>query len=166
MGAKTAITADQYLATSFPDLDKEYRDGELVERSLPDYLHGKTQLLIADFFAALRKKLSLHGCTETRMKLRNGLYFIPDVAAFHPVQPSKLVPETPPLVAVEILSPDDRMTEVLDKLQDYREWGVAHVWLVNPHSKRLYVFAAGLTPVTSLRIPELGVEMTPGDIFE
>ena len=43
MGAKSALSVEQYLHTSFPDLDKEYRDGELVERSLPTYRHGKTK---------------------------------------------------------------------------------------------------------------------------
>ena len=50
MGAKTAISAEDYLRTSFPDLDREYRDGELVERSLPDYYHGKMQAILAAFF--------------------------------------------------------------------------------------------------------------------
>jgi hypothetical protein len=36
MGAKTAISLEQYLHTTFPDVDREYRDGEIVERSLPD----------------------------------------------------------------------------------------------------------------------------------
>jgi Uma2 family endonuclease len=54
MGAKTAISAEEYLRTSFPDLDREYRDGELVERTLPDYIHGKTQAVLAALFLALR----------------------------------------------------------------------------------------------------------------
>ena len=53
MGAKTAISVEQYLHTRFPDLDREYREGELVDRSLPDYLHGKTQALLVAFFIAL-----------------------------------------------------------------------------------------------------------------
>jgi Uma2 family endonuclease len=71
MGAKTGLSVDEYLHTTFPDLDREYRDGELVERSLPDYLHGKTQLLLAGFCAALRKRLSIFPCTETRMRIRS-----------------------------------------------------------------------------------------------
>jgi len=53
MGAKAGISVDEYLHTSFPDLDREYRDGELVERSVPDYLHGRTQALLLVFFEAL-----------------------------------------------------------------------------------------------------------------
>ena len=166
MGAKSAISVEQYLKTSFPDVDKEYRDGEIVERSLPDYLHGRTQFLLAAFFAALRKQLSLFGCTETRVSPRAGLFLIPDVMVFHPVPPDALVPRTPPFVAIEILSPDDRMTEVREKLEKYRTWGVAHVWLVDPEAKRMDTCDTGFSEVPTLRIPELGIEVTPADIFE
>jgi len=165
MGAKTGLSVEEYLHTSFPDLDREYRDGDLVERSLPDYLHGKTQLLLAGGFAALRKQLSIFPCTETRMKLRTGRYAIPNLAVFWPEEPPR-VPETPPLVVIEILSLDDRLTEVRDKLEEYKAWGVAHVWLVDPHSRRMYTCENGLVETQSLKISELGVEITGADIFE
>ena len=166
MRTKAALPVEEYLHSTFPGLDKEYRDGELVERSLPDYLHGKTQLLLAAFFAALRKTLPVFACVETRMRIGPALYLIPDVAVFHPVEPDKRVPDTPPLIVIEILSLDDKMAKVRKKLEEYRTWGVPHVWLVDPHSKRMYTCDAGLTEVATLRIPSLGIEMMPADIFE
>lgn len=71
--ADTALSVEQYLATSFPDLDKEYRDGQLVERSRPDNLHSKTQALLVAFFVALRKTLPVFARPELRMKIRPGL---------------------------------------------------------------------------------------------
>jgi hypothetical protein len=53
-----------------------------VERSVPDCLHGRTQALLLVFFEALRKKLSFYACSETRVKLRECLYLIPDVSVF------------------------------------------------------------------------------------
>ena len=67
MSGQAALTVGEYLHSSFPDLDREYRDGELVERTLPDYLHGKTQGLLVTFFMLLRKSAHLYPCTETRM---------------------------------------------------------------------------------------------------
>ena len=165
MASATALSVEEYLHTSFPGLDREYRDGEIVERSLPDYLHGKTQALLAAFFLALGEQLSLHPCVETRMRVRPNRYLIPDVAVFHPDEPDA-VPETPPLVVIEILSPDDRMGEVREKLEDYRTWGVPHVWLVDPRSRRFYTCDPGLTEASSLRVPELGIEITPRDLFK
>jgi Uma2 family endonuclease len=165
MGVKAAIPVEEYLHTSFPGLDCEYRDGELVERTLPEYLHGRTQALLTIFFGMLQKQLSVYVSVETRMKLREGLYRIPDVSVFWPSAPTQ-VPDSPPLIAIEVLSPDDRLTAVREKLQEYRACGVPHVWLVDPHSRRLYTCDTGLTEVTSFTIPELSVELGPAQIFD
>ncbi len=165
MGAKSALSVEQYLRTSFPDLDKEYRDGELVERSLPTYPHGKTQLRVGAYFAALRKSLSLHATAETRMKLRTGLYLIPDIAVFHGGEPLD-VPETPPLVVIEILSPDDRIQKVGEKLEEYRAWGVPHTWAIDPVAQRFYAHDGRPVEVNELLIPELGITLRKSDIFD
>ena len=165
MNARTGVSVEEYLHTSFPDLDREYRDGEIVERSLPTYLHGQVQALLVAVFLALRGKLPVFPCVETRMKVRTGLYLIPDVAVFYEQEPED-VPETPPLVVIEVLSPDDRMAAVLEKLEEYRGWGVRHVWLVDPHSRRMYVWDAGLREVERLAAVELGVEIGAAQIFE
>jgi Uma2 family endonuclease len=166
MDAKTAMSVEEYLHTSFPDLDKEYRDGEVVERALPDYLHSKTQMLIGAFFLAIRSTLNMYPASELRLRLRPGRYLIPDISVFHPTEPGERVPSTPPFIAIEILSLEDRLTAVREKLQEYRKWGVPHVWLVDPHSKRLYTCDETLTEVETLKIPELGIEVTPADMFE
>jgi Uma2 family endonuclease len=165
MGAKTAISLEQYLHTTFPDVDREYRDSEIVERSLPDYLHGRVQGAIFAFFWALRTEVALFPCVETRMRLRSNLVLIPDVVVFYPSEPAR-VPDTPPLVVAEVLSLDDRLTAVREKLEEYKAWGVPHVWLVDPHTKRLYMRDQGLVEVCSLQIPELGIELLPNRIFE
>ena len=84
MDAKTGVSIAEYLHTTFPDLDREYRDGELVERSWPDYLHSRTQALLVFFFEALRKRFPIYACPELRVKPREGLFLIPDVCAFWP----------------------------------------------------------------------------------
>jgi Uma2 family endonuclease len=165
MGTKAAISEEEYLHTSFPGVDCEYRDGELVERTMPDFLHGETQLALGAFFLSFRKKLSVFASTEARLKLRGGLYLIPDVSVFWPSRPA-LLPENPPLIAIEVLSPDDRLNAVREKLQEYRAWGVGHVWLVDPHSRRLYTCDTGLTEVTSFFVPELNLTLGPEQIFD
>jgi Uma2 family endonuclease len=165
MNARTGLSAEEYLHTSFPDLDREYRDGELVERSLPDYLHGKTQGMFFAFFLAVRARLQLFPSVETRMKLGPSVYLIPDVSVFWPHEPPK-VPEKPPLIVIEVLSEDDRMKDVRAKLDEYRAWGVAHVWLVDPHSRRFYTCDDRLTEVATLTVAELDLEILPENIFD
>ncbi len=163
--SKLGVSVEEYLHTSFPDIDREYRDGELVERTLPAYLHGKTQGILIAIFIALRSKMSVFPSVETRMKVRAGLYLVPDVAVFYPDEPPDL-PENPPLIAIEVLSPDDRLTAAREELEEYRAWGVRHVWLVDPYSKRLYTCDQKLLEVTQFSVPELSIEILPAQIFE
>jgi len=58
------------------------------------------------------------------------------------------------------------MAHVRNKLAEYRTWGVTHVWLVDPYSKRMYTCDPELVEVPTLRIPELSIEVAPADIFE
>ena len=80
------------------------------------------------------------------MRVGEKRYRVADIAVFVG-EPAEDVPTSPPLVAIEILSPDDRFGEVLAKLEEYRAWGVAHVWFVDPISRRIYVYTAGLREV-------------------
>jgi Uma2 family endonuclease len=87
MGTKAALPVEEYLHTAFPDLDKEYRDGVLVERSLPDYLHSRTQGLLIMLLGALRTMFPVFVCPELRVQVRPGLIRIPDVSVYYPNEP-------------------------------------------------------------------------------
>ena len=165
MPAGTALSVEQYLATSFPGLDREYWEGELVERSPPDYLHSKTQGLLVGFFAMVRARVSVHACPELRLKIRPKLILIPDVSVFYPDEPKERFPDRPPFIAVEILSLDDKLKDVREKLEIYRNWGVPHVWLVDPHSRRMYTCDGNLMEVQALQVPELGLTLTATEVF-
>jgi Uma2 family endonuclease len=82
------IPVEQYLHTSFDNPDREYRDGELVERAMPDKSHAGAQTRIGAFFIAAVAKLGLYPHTEMRVKLRPGLYLIPDISLFWPDEPA------------------------------------------------------------------------------
>ena len=158
------MTVEEYLHTAFDGLDREYRDGEIVERSLPDRLHSLAQGLLVAYFISKRSQ-KLWTYPELRLRLRERVFRVPDLSVFHPLDPEDLVPSTPPFITIEILSPEDRMSEVRAKLEEYRAWGVQHVWMLDPHQRRMYTCDAGLVEVPTLRVPELGLEVTPVDAF-
>jgi Uma2 family endonuclease len=73
----------------------------------------------------------------------------------------------PAYVAIEIVSPDDRYARLTQRLEDYRRWGVRHVWLVDPQLKRLYEYSeAGLLQHASLRLPEFDFEIPAQELFK
>jgi Uma2 family endonuclease len=100
--------------------------------------------------------------------LRTGAdrYRIADLAVFWDEEPSEEISSEPPYLVAEIVSRDDRYLDILTKLAEYRQWGVEHVWLVDPWLRKLYVFDGRLCEVDRLEIPEIGLAAEPAEIFD
>ncbi|MEO7145633.1 MAG: Uma2 family endonuclease [Bryobacteraceae bacterium] len=168
MVVATHISADQYLETTFPWTEPDYVHGEIVERTLPNRIHSWIQGILVGIFLAVepggRRILFPH--PELRLRLGPDHYRIADVAVFEGSPPVDLIPSEPAFVIVEIVSPDDRFTDLIQRLDDYRQWGVPHVWLVDPWQKQIHVYGAnGLTQVPELALPTHNVLITPSELF-
>ncbi|MEO7650731.1 MAG: Uma2 family endonuclease [Bryobacteraceae bacterium] len=166
MSTKTGLSLENYVRTSFPDLDREYLDGEIVERSGPEIGHGVAQGNLYAFFRALRGKLPLFPTVETRTRVSAERVRIPDVSVYSPVMPSSPALGDTPFIVIEILSPDDRMSGAMEKLHEYKAAGIAHIWVADPHTRRLYAYSGALTEVPAFRLPEFNVEIAPAGIFD
>jgi len=68
-----------------------------------------------------------------------------------------------PDLVVEILSPDDRMSEMLKKLEEYFSIGVRLVWVVDPETESVYAYRS-LTDVRHFKKNDSlpGDEALPG----
>jgi Uma2 family endonuclease len=165
MATKAQIRAEDYLRMTF-EHDAELVHGEIVERSMPDLTHSRIQNLIAVQFESLRQAHGLFGCVELRMKLAPDVYRIPDVAAIAGKLPEQQVPDRPPLVVVEILSRDDRYSDLMQKLEEYRKWGVPHIWVIDPTMQRFSMYTElGLQNVSSLSLSDYPFQLTPAELF-
>jgi Uma2 family endonuclease len=164
MATKTQIRAEDYLRMTF-EHDAEFVHGEIVERSMPDLTHGRLEGLIFAQFDLLRRPHGLYPCVEVRMKIGADLYRIPDVAIFASPT-SQQVPDKPPLVVVEILSKDDRHVDLMQKLEEHHNWGVAHIWVIDPSLRRFSMYTdLGLQNVSSLSLADYPVQLTPAELF-
>jgi len=159
------MSVEEYLHTTFDGADREYLDGEVVERNMGNKSHGKTQLRIGSALQALEQRTGIYVVVEVRQKVTGTRFRIPDVAVFAG-EPEEEVPSTPPLVAIEILSPSDTIGYLVPKLAEYRQWGVRHIWLADPDSRKLFTYGdAGLHEVTELSLPAHGIVLTLADVF-
>lgn len=59
-----------------------------------------------------------------------------------PAQPRRGFFEGPPDLAVEVVSPDDRLTEVRAKVDQWLGAGTVSVWVVDPPSRTIEVYRA------------------------
>ena len=69
MSTKSAISMEEYLRTSFEDFDREYVDGEIVERALPNKLHGITLFRLAGILYGLAQTRPFFGQADVRSRV-------------------------------------------------------------------------------------------------
>ena len=80
--------------------------------------------------------------------------------------PQRPVPETPPLITIEVLSNDDRHSDFMQMLEEYLAWGVANIWVADPITKRFSAYThLGLQNVSSLSLPDYAFQLTPSGLF-
>ncbi len=138
MGVTTLVSVEEYLRTSFPDADREYIDGRIVERNVGEVDHSDVQSAIAH---CLRKHYKKHvwAGVAVRVQVKKARFRIPDVTVMAGSKPAERIIRKPPSVAVEVLSPDDRAGDLEEKINDYLAFGIPHVWVINPETHRAYI---------------------------
>ena len=165
MATQTQVSVEEYLRTSFDGADCEFVDGKIVERNVGGNQHSTAQGRLIEFFYDLRKSHPLYARPELRFKLAEGQFRVADVAVFEGEPPIDEAPSNAPLIVIEIVSRDDRYTETVQKLDEYRRWGVQHIWLVDPYLRKIYSYGdSGLREVTEFLLSQFDFRLTPGDI--
>jgi Uma2 family endonuclease len=127
------IPLNEYLGISYRP-DREYVDGEIRERNVGKWEHARVQWLLAAWFFAHEKQWGITGSTEQRVRVSENRVRVPDLVVLTAgVQPDVLT--DPPLLVIEILSPDDSYSDTQERAQDYREMGVETVWIIDPKTR-------------------------------
>jgi Uma2 family endonuclease len=120
MGSQSVVPVEEYLAGDYGDRPApEYRDGEVIERSVPSVEHSRLQFRMGKLLDAGLDGKSAHVLPELHLALDAGRYRVCDVAVFVGAEPAG-IPSVPRLVDVEILSPDDTPGQIVDRFAELR----------------------------------------------
>ncbi len=134
------ISVEEYMETSFEDGDREYIDGELQEINVGEIDHSYIQTMIAAWFYNRAKRLGLCPLVEVRTRVSPTRYRLPDMTVVKGPRPTGRVITEPPFLAIEIVSPEDRLSRMEERIDDYIRFGIPYVWVIDPKSGRGYVY--------------------------
>jgi len=159
--ATTLVSVDEYLRTSYSP-NCEYRDGVLTQKSMPTRKHALIQSSVYRLLHALFP--DLEAVTELTVRLSENRYLVPDVAVQRKDRIQDPYPTEPIHLCVEILSPDDRLSEVIAKCEEYLAWGVPMVWIIDPVNRVAWEFSPNrplheVLSGDSLNAPEIAIPL-------
>ena len=117
------------------------------------------QSVIASIFLANRSAWQVRPFTGQRVQTSANHYRIADVCVVRLGTPPGPILQTPPLICIEILSGDDSMSDMQDRIDDYLRMGVENIWLLDPIRRQAWT--ATPTGLHKLSGPEFTVPGTP-----
>jgi Uma2 family endonuclease len=124
-------TVREYLRTSWSP-DREFVDGRIEERNLGEKEHSIIQTYLAYLFTSKRNQWGVRVFAELRTQTRKTRFRVPDVLVVRSGEKFERYVTRPPLIAIEILSPEDTLRAMQEKAAEYRAFGVEHVWIIDP----------------------------------
>lgn len=143
MATAQLISVDEYLHTSF-EHDAEYVEGRIVYRPLPTNSHSGMQGFLVYCLTTMRNELGVWPWPEQRIQTRSDPphFRVPDVCVTNG-RPDEEILTTPPFLCIEILSPGDSALELRAKIDEYLEFGVSYVWVIDPIARTGEVYTLG-----------------------
>jgi Uma2 family endonuclease len=165
--APVMVPLETYLDTVYrPDCD--WIDGEVKERNMGEQPHASIQGFLAYIFRGNAIAWKIRSFPEQRVQTSARHYRIADVCLVRRDLPMEPIVRTPPLLCVEILSRDDRMTEIQERVDDYLTMGVSAVWVIDPRRRRAFLATAEgtLSQVSGqLTVPSTLITVSIAEMF-
>lgn len=163
--ATTLVSVEEYLRTQYKP-GCEYLDGVLRQKPMPTRKHGRIQSRLS--FLIERSFNQFEADPETTVRITPTRYLVPDFEIQRADRIQDPYPTEPVHVCVEILSPEDRTSEVFAKCEEYHAWGVETTWILDPDSKRAWIYSRGERPVevaTDGALTAEGLSIPIADVF-
>jgi Uma2 family endonuclease len=160
-------TVREYLSTSWSP-DREFVDGRIEERNLGEKEHSIIQRFLTVLFAINRAEWGVEVYPELRTQIAARNFRVPDVLVVRAGEAFERYLKHPPLIAIEILSPEDTLRAMQKKAAQYRAFGIENIWIVDPEPRIAYKYAsAGLEEVGTgeLAVPGTPIRVVLSEMF-
>ena len=139
MQSGALVSVEEYLKTSYSP-DCEYVEGKILERNWGELDHSRPHGLLGAYLFNREKELGIYTLPSQRIQLKADRFRVPDLCVVAGARPSEQILTRPPVLCIEILSKEDRMTDVLAKVDEYLAFGVRYVWILDPRTRRAQIY--------------------------
>lgn len=176
---QSTLTVEEFLNLPETKPACELIDGEVIPKMSPKGFHAAVQAaLLILIQSAYRDKGRIYPEWEIRLKRHgNDWVPVPDLTyiSFDRLPSDWLQDEPCPLapeLTIEIISPGQAFSDLVEKATDYLNAGVSQAWIADTHAQAISVFYDNSPPITFRNnnkiFPSIlfELELTPNQIFQ
>jgi Uma2 family endonuclease len=105
---------------------------------------------------------------ELRIQVSPQRFRVPGLCLIARGTPREQIVRTPPLLCIEVLSPEDTMKRTLLRVADFLAMGVPEVWVVDPVSRTIQVCVGSTMtehPTGDLAVPNTSIALSIDRVF-
>jgi Uma2 family endonuclease len=135
---------------------------------LGEFEHAFLQAILIGIFLKNREEWRILPLPEQRVQTQRDHFRVPDVTILRVGAPREQIITHPPLLVIEIQSPEDTLRRTVAKAAEYLAFGIEHVWVIDPAARVAYRGTAdGLELVRTgeLTIPESPIRIVLADLL-
>lgn len=137
------VSVEEYLATSY-EPSCEFEDGVLFPKPMLTDDHAT---ILGNLIYLLRSNFpNLIAQPELTVRIREDKYLVPDLSVQPVANREKPYPTKPIPLCIEVLSPGQGIGEILSNCEQYHRWGVPSTWVIDPASRRAWVYHRNSLP--------------------
>ncbi|HZU38178.1 MAG TPA: Uma2 family endonuclease [Gemmataceae bacterium] len=171
--ATRLLTAEEFYEwTHLPENDNchcELERGQVVQLARPGKRHGlvcaNAAGILGNYVAERKRGYVCSNHTGVVVERDPDTVRGPDVMLFEDAQRAEDVDEKygdhPPLLAIEVLSPNDTTGKLMRRIREQFRFGTRAVWVLDPEARNVIVYRPGMED----RIAEEKEELTGDDIL-
>jgi Uma2 family endonuclease len=128
------VSVEEYLSMVF-EHDCEYVDGIIEERDLGEFEHAYVQGILITLFNNKRREWGVYALPEQRVQTQKTHFRVPDVTILKEGTRRETILTHPPLLVIEVQSPDQTLRRTAEKSAEYLAFGIEQVWVVDPYAR-------------------------------
>jgi Uma2 family endonuclease len=136
------VSVQEYLTTSY-EADREYVDGELLERHTGERPHSYAHGAVAFLLFQQEARVGVRVLMSQRVQISATCFRVPDACVVLASDPQEPIVHHPPVLCIEIISRVDTVQRLNKKLSDYFQMGVRYVWVIDPLTRRAFCSTPG-----------------------
>ncbi len=162
------ISVQEYLRSSY-EADREYVDGELLERHSGEMPHSRAHGAVASLIFRVEREAKIRVLMSQRVQVGPTRFRVPDVCVVFASDPAEPIVRRAPVLCVEVLCEIDTPGRLNEKLSDYFQMGVRYVWVLDPRTKQAFCYTPGEMHEVfdgMLRTKNPDIEVPLSEIFE
>jgi len=160
----TKTSLDEYLSTSYRP-DAEYIDGELRERNVGELEHARMVKAILQWFERYESSWQLEALPDVRVQVSAENYRVPDICLRPLANPDVRFVTAVPAAVIEVLSPEESISDYRARIADFRQKGIAGIWVVDQKTSKGWDCSSGnWIETTNFRLPESPIYLDLGAI--